>query len=734
MPARLRALLKQVFGYDEFRPLQGEIMEATLAGRDAVAILPTGAGKSLCYQLPALVREGLTVVISPLIALMKDQVDQLEAAGVAATFLNSTLDRPEIRDREQRLLRGEFKLLYVAPERLMMPGFLQRLREWRMAALAVDEAHCISEWGHDFRPDYRQLAAVRANFPEVPTLALTATATPRVRDDIATQLHLREPEFFIASFNRPNLSYRVIPKARAERQVWEFASARQGESGIVYCLARKSTEALAAALREEGLAAVAYHAGLEAVERSRNQEAFLRDEAKIVCATIAFGMGINKPNVRYVIHADLPKNVESYYQETGRAGRDGLPADCLLLYSPGDRMKLLRFIEEMTDDAARAVALHQLDEMVAYGEEADCRRAALLRYFGETFPDDNCGGCDNCLEPRETWDATLDAQKFLSCLFRIRERSGFSVGMQHVADVLAGGDTAKIRRFEHHTLSTWGVGKEKPRAEWVALGQQLVRLGLARLGEHSVVEITAEGLAALKRRTGITLTRPPSIAAKDKPAATAIAAARAGEIPCDEALFEMLRELRKELADARGVPPYVVFSDVTLRHMARSYPQSDAALLAVPGVGERKLLDFGAAFLAAITAWLAEHPRQTFGALAPAYSPARPMRIEMGINGTALETLRQWREGRTVGQIALQRSLSVGTVEGHLAQAIEAGEALDPRAFYTAAEEAEMRAALIGHESPALKPVFDKLSGRISYGKWRIYRAFAARAGVVPPR
>ena len=732
MPARLPALLKQVFGYDEFRPLQREIMETALAGRDAVAILPTGAGKSLCYQLPALVRSGLTVVISPLIALMKDQVDQLEAAGVAATFLNSTLDRPEIRDREERLSAGVFKLLYVAPERLMMPGFIQRLRVWRMTALAVDEAHCISAWGHDFRPDYRQLAAVRAAFPEVPTLALTATATARVRMDIAEQLHLRAPEFFIASFNRPNLSYRVIPKLRAERQVWEFASARRGESGIVYCLARKSTESLAAALREEGLAAVAYHAGLEAPVRTQNQEAFLRDEAKIVCATIAFGMGINKPNVRYVIHADLPKNVEGYYQETGRAGRDGLPADCLLLYAPGDAAKLMHFIDAMTDDAARAVALHQLKEMVAYGDETGCRRVALLRYFGEAFPDDNCGGCDNCLEPRETWDATLDAQKFLSCLFRIRQKSGFSVGLQQVAEVLAGGDTAKIRRLEHHTLSTWGVGREKPRVEWVALGQQLVRLGLACLGEHGVVEITGEGLAALKSRTGIMLTRPPAIAAKDNPAATATAAARAGEIPCDEPLFEELRERRKDIADTRAVPPYVIFSDVTLRSMARHYPQTNAELLAIPGVGERKLLDFGPAFLAAIAAWLAEHPRQEFRALAPVAT--RPMRIEMGINGTALETLRQWRAGRTVVEIARARSLSVGTIEGHLTLAVEAGEALDPRAFYTAAEEEEMRAALIGHEGPSLGPVFDKLSGRMSYGKWRLYRAFAARAGVLPPR
>nr|MCU0750957.1 RecQ family ATP-dependent DNA helicase [Akkermansiaceae bacterium] len=350
--SHLPGLLKQYFGYDSFRPLQEEIMAATLDGRDTVAILPTGAGKSLCYQLPALAREGLTVVVSPLIALMKDQVDQLLAAGVSATYLNSSLDGEEMRLRQAGLDVGDYQLLYVAPERLLSGDFPQKLAGWNVGAIAVDEAHCISEWGHDFRPEYRQLASLRERFPGVPFIALTATATPRVREDIIAQLRLREPQVFISSFNRPNLSYRVIPKEKSIRQVWEFASARPQDSGIIYCQSRKSTEALAAALVDEGISAVAYHAGMPPEQRSINQDAFLRDEARVVCATVAFGMGINKPNVRWVIHADLPKNVEGYYQETGRAGRDGLPGDCLLLYSRGDVIRQLKFIDAISDEQA----------------------------------------------------------------------------------------------------------------------------------------------------------------------------------------------------------------------------------------------------------------------------------------------------------------------------------------------------------------------------------------------
>jgi ATP-dependent DNA helicase RecQ len=728
----LSARLKQVFGYDRFRPLQREIMEAGLAGRDAAAILPTGAGKSLCYQLPALVRDGLTVVVSPLIALMKDQVDQLQAAGVAATFINSTLDAGEMQHRLSGLDQGRYKLLYAAPERLMMPDFLSRLPAWKVAALAVDEAHCISEWGHDFRPEYRQLSTIRDRFPQVPILALTATATEQVRGDILSQLKLRDPEVFVASFNRPNLSYRVIPKASAVRQVWEFIRARGEDSGIVYCQARKTTEAMAAALREEGLSAVAYHAGLEPEERARHQDAFLRDEAKIVCATVAFGMGINKPNVRYVIHADLPKNLEGYYQETGRAGRDGLPSECLLLFSQADVIKNERFFGEMTDPKARGIASRQLRQMADYAGDSGCRRVSLLGYFGEAWPDENCGGCDNCLDPREMYDATVDAQKFLSCIFRIHQHGGFGVGLNHLADVLAGGDTEKVRKWGHEKLSTYGIGKDKARAEWVALGRQLVRRGWAALSDDAfaTASLTEAGRMLLKQRTPVQLARetPASPGARARGGSGTAAAARAGDIPCDEALFQELRTLRKDLADGLGVPPYVVFSDVTLRHFARLYPQNEQAFRNVPGVGDKKLRDFGGAFMAAVGRWLEVHERQNFGPLQPAPAPAQKMKVETGPSGTALESLRLWRAGRSIEEIAALRDLNASTIETHLAAAIEGGARLDARAFYTEAEEAEMRAAFAGHEGEAMSPVFAALDGRLSYGKLRIFRAFQRQA------
>src|SRR6266403_2139794 len=417
----LLPLLKQSFGFDSFRPLQEEIICDALAGRDVVALLPTGGGKSLCFQLPALTRDGLTIVVSPLISLMKDQVDALETSGIPATYLNSTVDREESKTRWRSLHRGEYRMLYVAPERLMLETFLERALNWNIAQIAIDEAHCISEWGHDFRPEYRELKKLRDHFPDAPVMALTATATERVRADVIKELKLRDPRFYVASFNRPNLTYRVVPKAAPYEQLLAFIRSRPNDSGIVYCASRKSTESLARNLNEDGIATKPYHAGLTTPERTKHQDAFLRDDVRVITATIAFGMGINKPNVRFVVHFDLPKNLESYYQETGRAGRDGLPAECILLFSPSDVAKQLHFIEEKSENEAR-IARAQLRQMVHYAETRECRRATLLSYFGEDYPEPSCEGCDNCLTPRETFDGTIPAQKFLSCVHRIHAK------------------------------------------------------------------------------------------------------------------------------------------------------------------------------------------------------------------------------------------------------------------------------------------------------------------------
>ena len=602
---QLLSLLKQVFGYTGFRPHQEEIIRDALAGRDVFALLPTGGGKSLCFQLPALARPGLTVVISPLIALMKDQVDQLCANGVAATFLNSSLSEKERKARWRGLHQGEFKLLYLSPERLMIGegSLFDALRQWNVQQVAVDEAHCISEWGHDFRPEYRQLSLLREQFTELPFMALTATATTRVRDDIIRQLRLKDPSVHVASFNRPNLTYRVIPKSQAYRQVLDFVKARPKESGIVYCFSRASADSVASKLAQDGVKSLAYHAGLSGKERSANQDAFLRDEVRVVCATVAFGMGINKPNVRFVIHHDLPKNIEGYYQETGRAGRDGLPGECLLLYSPGDVAKQTAFIAEKTDLEEQRIAREQLQQISHYADSSECRRAGLLGYFGEVYPQANCGTCDNCLSPRSTWDGTVAAQKFLSCVFRIRQKSGFGTGFNHVIAVLTGSESEKVIQWGHDKLSTYGIGADLSRNEWASIGRELVRLGYLRQTseQFSVLEMTPDGMAALKDRRSITLTKPME---RSRPKAE-----RVGDIDCDELLFEKLRILRKSQADSLGVPPYIVFGDNSLRLMARELPTTDEEFLTISGVGERKLRDYGEAFLTEIREHLRYNPR-----------------------------------------------------------------------------------------------------------------------------
>ena len=731
----LLPLLKQYFGFTSFRPLQEEIIRDSLAGKDVFALLPTGGGKSLCFQLPALARDGLTVVVSPLIALMKDQVDALQASGIAATFLNSSLAAEESRKRLRGLHNGEFRLLYVAPERLMLSGFLSDLQRWNVRLIAVDEAHCISEWGHDFRPEYRQISTLRNYFPKVPFMALTATATGRVREDIVAHLKLREPKCYVASFNRPNLTYRVIAKNKPFDQLFEFLRARPKESGIVYCLSRKGAESVAERLNENGIKARPYHAGLAPKERSEHQELFLRDNIRVVCATIAFGMGINKPNVRFVVHYDLPKNIEGYYQETGRAGRDGLPGECVLLFSAGDAVKQTTFIDEKPNPQEREIARKQLQQMVHYAECANCRRAELLAYFGEEFSGTgvspvssspqveahrqdacattNCGACDNCLSPRETFDGTLAAQKFLSCVYRIREKNGFGVGLNHVVEVLTGADTDKIRKWEHAQLSTYGIGKEHSRPEWAAIGRELVRLGFLRqtAEKFSTLELTNAGVAILKQRAKVTLTKP--VTAPEK------AVSHVGEIACDEALFERLRLLRKKLADERDVPAYIVFSDVALRQMARNYPETERDFARISGVGEKKLREFGEIFLGEIAAHLQTNPRQIFAE----ESFVVPIAQRSSLGDTARETLRRFRAGGSPQEIASARGLVVGTIYGHLATAIEAGEVIELAQLINAEAQTEIAAAFKRTGWGNIVGARELLGEKYDFGLLRIYRA-----------
>lgn len=500
----MKNLLKSHFGFDSFRPLQEKIIEATLAGQDVLAILPTGGGKSLCYQLPAMERPGLTIVISPLVALMKDQVDQLQQAGLPATFLNSTLSSTEKKARLAALKAGEFKILYLAPERIFQGNFIALLKNFDVGAFAIDEAHCISEWGHDFRPEYGKLGGLRDHFREIPIIALTATATERVRQDIISQLALRKPLVSVASFNRPNLVYKVLPKTRARTQIIEYVRSRPGQAGIIYCHSRRSTESYAESLCEAGLQALPYHAGLKIEERVANQEAFIRGKIPVICATIAFGMGINKPDVRYILHADMPKNIESYYQETGRAGRDGKPAECLLLYSGSDLVRYLGYLEDHEDENYKKRATTQLYQMANYASKSKCRRQCLLGYFGESFSTQNCHNCDLCGYKRTPLDATENGHKLLSCVHRINE-VGPAMGLTHAANILRGVKTERIAERKHQNLSTFGIGKDLSSSEWKSLAQHLIAKNLLEVSPvpYRTLKVTPIGMKVLKSRSKI---------------------------------------------------------------------------------------------------------------------------------------------------------------------------------------------------------------------------------------
>ena len=589
--------LNHHFGYASFRPYQREIAQTVLAGRDAIALLPTGGGKSLCYQLPALVQPGLTLVISPLIALMKDQVDALHSNGIAATYLNSAIDGATAAERIEALDRGEFRLLYVAPERAVHPSFVRMLSRWNVRLLAVDEAHCVSEWGHEFRPEYRRIAELRRHLPGVPVLALTATATERVRGDIERALELHDPQRFVAGFNRPNLRYSFFEKRDAFKQLLAWCSARASESGIIYTQSRNSAEDLAARLSEAGIPARPYHAGLSAAERARNQERFIRDDVRVICATIAFGMGIDKPNVRYVVHYDVPKSIEGYYQETGRAGRDGLPSDCALFFSGGDAAKQRHFIRLIESESEREQADRLLRAMLDLAATPHCRRAHMLGYFGETSVEQHCGNCDNCLTPPERIDGTTAAQKILSCAYRVRSSGGFSTGEQHLIDVLLGNSTEKVRAWHHDELTTFGIGSEHDRTAWQSFISQLLRTGeLEKDREHRTIALTQEGLNALRERREFVFFKPRAVARTSKKRR----GAGPGAPAADEDIFQRLRTLRKRLADEQGVPPYVIFSDAALRDMAARKPATPREFRSISGVGDVKLERFGSVFLEAI--------------------------------------------------------------------------------------------------------------------------------------
>jgi len=592
-----RQTLQEVFGYAEFRPHQEPIINAVIEGRDVFVLMPTGGGKSLCYQIPALHRDGVAIIVSPLISLMKDQVDALVVNGVRAAFYNSSLKAEEARTILAQLHARQLDLLYVAPERLLSSDFLERLRGLEIALFAVDEAHCVSQWGHDFRPEYVQLGQLRRHFPEVPMIGLTATADPQTRQDVLHKLGLLQAEFFVTGFDRPNIRYTVVEKLKPFDQLQAFLADHRGEAGIVYALSRKRVEEVAGRLAASGVRARAYHAGLGDKERKNVQEMFLRDDIDIVVATVAFGMGIDKPNVRFVVHYDLPKNIESYYQETGRSGRDGLPAEALLLFGYGDIAIGRGLIEKGSNPEQKRIELHKLQAMVGFGEAQTCRRRVLLGYFGERLEKD-CGNCDVCLNPPETYDATVDSQKALSCVFRVGQR--FGVG--HVVDVLRGAQTQRVLDLGHDKLSTYGIGAEKVAEAWNSLIRQLIHRGylVQDVAAYSVLKLTEAARPLLRGEERLVLAKPririKTLQKKGRP--------QVGDFDYDDELFDALRVRRKRLADAEGVPPYVIFGDATLAEMAAKMPTDEEGMMTINGVGKHKLRKFGAEFIDEIVGYM----------------------------------------------------------------------------------------------------------------------------------
>jgi len=725
-------ILSRVFGYPSFRGAQEQVIEQVLGGGDALVLMPTGGGKSLCYQIPALIRDGTGIVVSPLIALMQDQVDALRQLGVRAAFLNSSLDPSGQRRVEQALLGGGLDLLYVAPERLLTERFLSVLDRVPVALFAIDEAHCVSQWGHDFRPEYIQLNLLHERWPEVPRIALTATADAPTRNEIVSRLRLEEAARYVSSFDRPNIRYRVVEKDQPRRQLMAFLrDEHEGDSGIVYCLSRRKVDETAGFLRDQGLNALPYHAGLGAQQRRAAQQEFLRGDGVIIVATIAFGMGIDKPDVRFVAHLDLPKSLEAYYQETGRAGRDGLPADAWMTYGMADVVMLRRIIEDsQAEEHFKRVELHKLNALLGYCETTECRRQVMLNYFGEHLAAP-CGNCDTCLTPVEAWDGTVAAQKAMSCIYRTDQR----FGVNYLLDVLLGKSNDRIRRFGHDRISTFGIGQELTADQWRSVYRQLVAAGLVAVDieGHGGLLLTEQSRPVLRGERQLKLRRDPERRRRGERRGER--RAERVETPMDAeaaALWERLRGCRRELAQAQGVPPYVIFSDATLKELVTYRPRDPDELSRISGVGVVKLERYGAAFLDVLAGHEAEHGR-------PAQIPPLPQvplrasrapepRVrDLGLTGTVRETLSMLRSGLSPELIAEQRDFTLGTIYSHLSRCIEEGELrLNEVVDLSEDELGAIQLAFdqVPPDNPmVLKPVFDALQGRYDYGLLRCVRA-----------
>ena len=688
-------VLRSVFGYDNFRNHQADIVRQLIDGGDALVLMPTGGGKSLCFQIPALVRSGVAIVVSPLIALMQDQVDALRQNGVRAACLNSSLSGPEAWDVEQRLLAGELDLLYVAPERLMMPRMLDLLERSQLSLFAIDEAHCVSQWGHDFRPEYIQLSVLHERFPAVPRIALTATADERTREEIIRRLALESAQVFNNGFDRPNIRYRIAENnGNAREQLLRFIrNEHDGDAGIVYCLSRKRVDDTAAWLQSKGLNALPYHAGLSTETRQQNQSRFLRDDGVIIVATIAFGMGIDKPDVRFVAHLNLPKSIEAYYQETGRAGRDGLPSDAWMLYGLQDVITLRQMQEGSdADEQYKRVERHKLDAMLGLCELESCRRQALLAYFGDHL-DQPCGNCDNCLTPPETWDATVAAQKALSCVYRTGQR----FGVNYLVDILLGKDSERARQFGHQKLGVFGLGKELNSSQWRGLFRQLIarRLLQVDLDGHGSLLLSEAARPVLRGEQVLTLRKLSKVSGgkRERHHFSNTAHSR---------LWEALRAHRKQLAEEQGVPAYVIFHDATLAEMAERQPQTLEQLSHISGIGQRKLDAYGDSFLDVILENADSQPKTE----------------------TAEQTVQLLCQGMKPLEIAHRRELTLATVYRHLAAAIKAGELeLEDVVELDNSALQEIRFAFEHSENGKLKPVYDALGGEYDYGILECVRA-----------